>query len=178
MKLHQGFMLKTVATIICCAFSLLSPAQSEASDPSASKTELLCIGEKRYTDIAAQRILGEFSRDPVQVSISEDMKSAVISGFTPRFRTAGKDLFRSAIAAAEPYEITATDEKIYHISSSTNKQNGITEISTFKFSLDRRTGDLTLADEVYSINTNTWERSADDKVIGAYRCARKQQNIF
>jgi len=178
MKLHQGFMLKTVATIICCAFSLLSPAQSEASDPSASKTELLCIGEKRYTDIAAQRILGEFARDPVEFSISSDMKTVKISGFTPRFRTSGKSFFGAGIAAAEPYEITATDEKIYHISSSTNKQNGITEISTFKFSLDRRTGDLTLTDEVYSINTNTWERSADDKVIGAYRCARKQQNIF
>lgn len=178
MKPHQGFALCTVTTTFACAFSLLSPLKSIASESSAPKTELLCIGEKRYTDIYAQRILGEFARDPVQVSISEDMRSAVISGFTPRFRTAGKGLFESAIASAEPYEIIATDEKIYHSSSSTKKQNGITEMSSFNFSLDRRTGDLTLTDEVYSINTTTWERTADEKVVGVYQCARKQQNIF
>lgn len=178
-RLFKDAAIVTFTTLPLCAIANEAPdAQDLAGKVEARKTVLLCVGEKHYTDKLAQRILGQFSREPVEVSLAEDMKSAVVFGFTPRFRTAGKGFLESSIASLEPYAISATDTKIYHASSSTKKIGAVTELSSFNFSIDRRTGEMTIVDEIYSVNTETWDRSESDKVYGSYNCSKKPENIF
>lgn len=155
-----------------------SGAKEHVEKTEVAKIELLCIGEKHYTDKTSELVLGQFANAPVEISLSSDMRSAFVVGFTPRFREAGRSFLESIIAAAEPYEIAATPNSIEHSSSSIKKIGDVTELSTFTFSLDRRTGGIKMSDEVYSFNTKTGESTNTDKVFGAYKCTKKQKNLF
>ena len=155
-----------------------SGTQEHVEKTEAAKIELLCVGEKHYTDKASELVLRQFANAPVEISLSGDMRSAFLDGFTPRFRLDGRNFLESSIAASEPYEITATPNNIDHSSSSIKKIGDITELSSFTFSLDRRTGVIKISDEVYSFNTKTGESNNTDKVLGTYKCMKKQKNLF